>query len=39
MVPHSSEPGAIKIDGSPFETFAEAEEAYNVMLNHLTRGS
>jgi hypothetical protein len=28
--------GAIKIGGSPFETFAETEEACNVMLEHLT---
>jgi hypothetical protein len=28
--------GAIKIGGSPFSTFAEAEEACNVMLKHLT---
>jgi hypothetical protein len=28
--------GAIKIGGSPFETFAEAEEVCNVMLEHLT---
>ena len=27
--------GAIKIGGSPFSTFAEAEEACNVMLKHL----
>jgi hypothetical protein len=28
--------GAMKIAGSPFNTFAEAEEACNVMLRHLT---
>ena len=28
--------GAIKIGGSPFETFAEAEEVCKVMLEHLT---
>ena len=27
--------GAIKIGGSPFETFEETEEACNVMLKHL----
>jgi hypothetical protein len=31
--------GAIKIGGSPFETFAEAEQASNVMLKHLTSES
>ena len=30
-------PGAIKIGGSPFKTFAEAEQACNIMLKHLTR--
>ncbi len=29
--------GAIKIGGSPFKTFAEAEEACNTILKHLTR--
>ena len=29
--------GAIKIGGSPFETLAEAEEACEAMLGHLTR--
>jgi hypothetical protein len=29
--------GAIKIGGSPFKTLAEAEEACEVMLGHLTR--
>jgi hypothetical protein len=29
--------GAIRVTGSPFDTFAEAEEACNVMLGHLTR--
>jgi hypothetical protein len=28
--------GAIKIGGSPFKTFAEAEDACNTMLNYLT---
>ncbi|MGY8682871.1 hypothetical protein Q2941_34620 [Bradyrhizobium sp. UFLA05-153] len=28
--------GAIKIGGSPFNTFAEAEEASNAMLKNLT---
>ena len=28
--------GAIKIGGSPFTTFAEAERACNIMLKHLT---
>ncbi|MGY8667058.1 hypothetical protein Q3C01_32530 [Bradyrhizobium sp. UFLA05-109] len=28
--------GAIKIGGSPFKTFAEAEEASNAMLKNLT---
>jgi len=28
--------GAIKIGGSPFTTFAEAEGACNIMLKHLT---
>ena len=28
--------GAVKIDGSPFATFEEAEAACNVMLEHLT---
>ncbi|WFU42468.1 hypothetical protein QA640_08385 [Bradyrhizobium sp. CB82] len=28
--------GAIKIGGSPFRTFAEAEGACNIMLKHLT---
>jgi hypothetical protein len=27
--------GAIKIGGSPFKTFADAEDACNVMLKHL----
>jgi hypothetical protein len=27
--------GAIRITGSPFKTFAEAEEACNTMLEHL----
>ena len=31
--------GAIKIGGSPFETFAATEEACNVMLEHLTSES
>jgi hypothetical protein len=31
--------GAIKIGGSPFKTFAETEEACNVMLKHLTSES
>ena len=31
--------GALKIDGSPFETFAETEEACNVMLKRLTSES
>jgi hypothetical protein len=31
--------GAIKIGGSPFSTFAETEEACNVMLKHLTSES
>lgn len=29
---------ASRIGASPFETFAEAEEACNAMLKHLTRG-
>ena len=29
--------GAIKIGGSPFETFGEAEKACNFMLKHLTK--
>ncbi|OAF18563.1 MULTISPECIES: hypothetical protein [Bradyrhizobium] len=29
--------GAIKIGGSPFKTFAEAEEACTTMLKHLER--
>lgn len=29
--------GAIKLGGSPFNTFAEAEEACNTMLKHLTK--
>ena len=29
--------GAIKIVGSPFKTFVEAEEACNTMLKHLTK--
>jgi hypothetical protein len=29
--------GAIKIGGSPFNTFAEAEEACNTMLKYLTK--
>ena len=29
--------GAIRIIGSPFKTFAEAEDACNTMLNHLKR--
>lgn len=29
--------GAIKIGGSPFKTFAEAEVACNAMLKHLTK--
>jgi hypothetical protein len=29
--------GAMKIGGSPFKTFAEAEEACNAMLKHLTK--
>ena len=29
--------GAIKIGGSPFKTFAEAEEASNLILKHLTQ--
>jgi hypothetical protein len=29
--------GAIRITGSPFETFAEAEKACNTMLERLTR--
>jgi hypothetical protein len=28
--------GAVKIGGSPFKTFAEAEEASNAMLKNLT---
>jgi hypothetical protein len=31
--------GAIKIGGSPFGTFAEAEATCNVMLKHLTSES
>jgi len=31
--------GAIRIGGSPFKTFAEAEEACNAMLKQLTRES
>jgi hypothetical protein len=31
--------GAIKIGGSPFETFADNEEACNVMLKYLTSES
>jgi len=31
--------GAIKIGGSPFSTFAESEEACNLMLKHLTSES
>jgi hypothetical protein len=31
--------GAIKISGSPFKTLAEAEEACNTMLAHLTMKS
>ena len=27
--------GAIRITGSPFKTFAEAEQACNIMLGHL----
>jgi hypothetical protein len=27
--------GAIRVVGSPFKTFAEAEDACNTMLNHL----
>jgi hypothetical protein len=29
--------GAIKIGGSPFKTFAEAEETSNIILKHLTK--
>jgi hypothetical protein len=29
--------GAIKIGGSPFKMFAEAEEASNLILKHLTQ--
>jgi hypothetical protein len=29
--------GAIKIGGSPFETFGEAEKACNFILKHLTK--
>ena len=29
--------GAIKIGGSPFTTFAKAEDACNIMLKNLTR--
>jgi hypothetical protein len=29
--------GAIKIGGSPFKTFADAEQACNTMLKHLKR--
>jgi hypothetical protein len=29
--------GAMKIGGSPFKTFTEAEEACNAMLKHLTK--
>jgi hypothetical protein len=29
--------GAIKIGGSPFKTFAEAEQACNTMLQHLNK--
>jgi len=31
--------GAIKIGGSPFGTFAETEQACNIMLKHLTSES
>ena len=31
--------GAIKIGGSPFSTFAESEQACNLMLKHLTSES
>jgi hypothetical protein len=31
--------GAIKIGGSPFKTFAEAEEACKAMLTHLRESS
>jgi hypothetical protein len=33
--PLSGSGGAIKIAGSPFRTFTEAEEACNAMLGHL----
>ena len=29
--------GAVKMTGSPFKTFAEAEDACNTILNHLKR--
>jgi len=29
--------GAVRITGSPFKTFAEAEDACNTILNHLKR--
>jgi hypothetical protein len=29
--------GAVRIGGSPFKTFAEAQEACNTMLEHLNR--
>lgn len=29
--------GAIRMAGSPFKAFAEAEDACNIMLNHLKR--
>jgi hypothetical protein len=29
--------GAVRIGGSPFKTFAEAEEACGAMLKHLTK--
>jgi hypothetical protein len=34
---HHQKTSAIKIGGSPFKTLAEAEEACEAMLGHLTR--
>ena len=34
---HHQKTSAIKIGGSPFKTFAEAEEACRAMLKHLTK--
>jgi hypothetical protein len=37
--PHYSGKGAVKVIGSPFSTFVEAESACNTMLGELERAS